>query len=82
MRSTLIILAAFVLGGPAVAQTWEEYSYPDFAFLRRLLSQTDSREQDLPDCRQPLRPSARLFGPAEQQRIEGNHRRPCEHRPR
>jgi hypothetical protein len=32
MRSTPIILAALILGGPAIAQTWEEYSYPDYAF--------------------------------------------------
>src|SRR5215470_15209752 len=32
MRSTLIILAVFILGSPAVAQSWEQYSYPDYAF--------------------------------------------------
>jgi hypothetical protein len=32
MRSTLIILTVFILGSPAVAQSWEEYSYPDYAF--------------------------------------------------
>jgi hypothetical protein len=32
MRSTPIILAVFILGSPAVAQTWKEYSYPDYAF--------------------------------------------------
>jgi hypothetical protein len=26
------ILAVFVAGGPAAAQSWEEYSYPDYAF--------------------------------------------------
>lgn len=32
MRSTPIVLAASIIGGPAVAQSWEAYSYPDFAF--------------------------------------------------
>jgi hypothetical protein len=37
MRAIPIVLAAFVLaafvpGGPAAAQSWEEYSYPDYAF--------------------------------------------------
>ena len=32
MRSTPIIFAVFVLGSPAVAQSWEQYSYPDYAF--------------------------------------------------
>jgi hypothetical protein len=32
MRLLAIILAVFVAGGPAAAQSWTEYSYPDFAF--------------------------------------------------
>ena len=33
MRLTPIVLAASILvGGPAVAQSWEAYSYPDYAF--------------------------------------------------
>jgi hypothetical protein len=32
MRSIPFILAAFVASGPAAAQSWEEYSYPDYAF--------------------------------------------------
>src|SRR5215470_2660486 len=32
MRSTATILAVFILGSPAVALSWEEYSYPDYAF--------------------------------------------------
>jgi hypothetical protein len=32
MRSTPIVLAMFILASPAVAQSWEEYSYPDYAF--------------------------------------------------
>jgi hypothetical protein len=32
MRSTPIVLAIFILASPAVAQSWEEYSYPDYAF--------------------------------------------------
>src|ERR1700686_198415 len=32
MRSIPLILAAFVASGPAAAQSWEEYSYPDYAF--------------------------------------------------
>ena len=31
MRSIPLILAAFAFGAPAVAQSWEEYSYPDYA---------------------------------------------------
>ena len=31
MRSIPVILAAFV-AGPAAAQSWEEYSYPEYAF--------------------------------------------------
>ena len=31
MRSIAFILAAFVAGGPAAAQSWTEYSYPDDA---------------------------------------------------
>jgi hypothetical protein len=32
MRSIPIALAAFVISGPAAAQSWQEYSYPDYAF--------------------------------------------------
>src|ERR1700730_7509801 len=32
MRSIPFILAAFVASSPAAAQSWEEYSYPDYAF--------------------------------------------------
>ena len=32
MRSIPIVLSVFVLGSPAVAQSWKEYSYPDYAF--------------------------------------------------
>jgi hypothetical protein len=31
MRSIPLILAAFAFGAPAVAQSWEEYSYPEYA---------------------------------------------------
>src|SRR6516225_11266210 len=32
MRSIPFILAAFVVSGPAAAQSWEEYDYPKYAF--------------------------------------------------
>jgi len=32
MRLIAFILAVFVVGGPAAAQTWQEYSYPDYSF--------------------------------------------------
>src|SRR5258708_20149470 len=32
MRLIAFVLAAFVVSGPAAAQTWQEYSYPDYAF--------------------------------------------------
>src|ERR1700730_2950703 len=32
MRRTAFVLAAFLVSGPAAAQTWQEYSYPDYAF--------------------------------------------------
>jgi hypothetical protein len=32
MRSIPITLTVFILGSPAVAQSWEGYSYPDYAF--------------------------------------------------
>jgi hypothetical protein len=32
MRLIAFILAAVVAGGPAAAQSWTEYSYPDYAF--------------------------------------------------
>src|SRR5215467_14055479 len=32
MRSIPFILAAFAFSAPAVAQSWEEYSYPEYAF--------------------------------------------------
>ena len=32
MRSIPLVLAAFVASGPAAAQSWEEYSYPKYAF--------------------------------------------------
>jgi hypothetical protein len=32
MRWIPLILTAFILSGPAAAQSWEEYSYPDYAF--------------------------------------------------
>jgi hypothetical protein len=28
----IVSLAAFVAGGPAAAQSWQEYSYPNYAF--------------------------------------------------
>ena len=32
MRSLALVLAAFATAAPAAAQSWEEYSYPEFAF--------------------------------------------------
>jgi hypothetical protein len=32
MRSIPFFLAAFMVSGPAPAQSWEEYSYPKYAF--------------------------------------------------
>jgi hypothetical protein len=32
MRAIAFVLAAFVASGPAAAQSWQEYSYPDYAF--------------------------------------------------
>jgi hypothetical protein len=32
MRTIALVLAAFVVSGPAAAQSWKEYSYPDYAF--------------------------------------------------
>ena len=32
MRSLPFILAAFAFSAPAIAESWEEYSYPDYAF--------------------------------------------------
>jgi hypothetical protein len=32
MRLIAFIVAAFVVSGPAAAQEWQEYSYPDYAF--------------------------------------------------
>jgi hypothetical protein len=32
MRLIAFVLAAFVVSGPAAAQTWQEYSYPEYAF--------------------------------------------------
>jgi hypothetical protein len=32
MRMIAFVLAAFVVSSPAAAQTWQEYSYPDYAF--------------------------------------------------
>jgi len=32
MRMIALAVAAFVASPPAVAQSWEEYSYPDYAF--------------------------------------------------
>jgi hypothetical protein len=32
MRMIAFVLAAFVASGPAAAQSWKEYSYPDYAF--------------------------------------------------
>ena len=32
MRLTAFILAVFVAGGPAAAQSWQEYSYPAYSF--------------------------------------------------
>jgi hypothetical protein len=32
MRVIVFILAIFVVSGPAAAQSWKEYSYPDYAF--------------------------------------------------
>src|SRR6516164_5262522 len=31
MRSIPFILAAFALSAPAIAQSWEEYTYPEYA---------------------------------------------------
>jgi hypothetical protein len=32
MRLIAFVLAAFVVSGPAAAQSWQEYSYPDYSF--------------------------------------------------
>jgi hypothetical protein len=32
MRLIALVLAAFIVSGPATAQEWKEYSYPDYAF--------------------------------------------------
>jgi hypothetical protein len=32
MRLIALVLATFVAGSPAAAQSWTEYSYPDYAF--------------------------------------------------
>ena len=32
MRSITFVLAALVAAGPAAAQSWQEYTYPDYAF--------------------------------------------------
>src|SRR4051794_10145235 len=32
MRYLAVVVAALVAGGPALAQSWQEYSYPQFAF--------------------------------------------------
>jgi hypothetical protein len=32
MRVTAFAAAAFIVSGPAAAQSWEEYSYPEYAF--------------------------------------------------
>ena len=32
MRVIALILAAFVISGPAAAQEWQEYTYPDYGF--------------------------------------------------
>src|SRR5260370_2734911 len=32
MRLIALVLAAVVAGSPAAAQSWQEYSYPDYAF--------------------------------------------------
>jgi hypothetical protein len=32
MRSIAFVLATFVASAPAAAQSWEEYSYPEYAF--------------------------------------------------
>src|SRR5258705_12224958 len=32
MRLIAFILAAFAISSPAAARTWQEYSYPDYAF--------------------------------------------------
>ena len=32
MRSIAFVLAAFVASGPAAAQSWQEYSHPNYSF--------------------------------------------------
>jgi hypothetical protein len=32
MRTIALVLAAFIASGPAAAQSWTEYSYPDYSF--------------------------------------------------
>jgi hypothetical protein len=32
MRLIALVMAAFVISGPAAAQAWKEYNYPDYAF--------------------------------------------------
>ena len=32
MRLVAFAVAVFVVSGPAAAQSWQEYSYPDYAF--------------------------------------------------
>jgi hypothetical protein len=56
MRSIPIALAAFVISGPAAAQSWQEYSYPDYAFsvtfpANPQVETTNDRGRTTGDCR-------------------------------
>jgi hypothetical protein len=42
MRLIVFILVAFVVAGPAAAQNWQEYSYPNYSF--RVVSGRSARQ--------------------------------------
>ena len=74
MRSIFITLGALVLAAPATAQSWEEYSDPDYAFSVSFPAKPLIQNTTYQVWRQPLGSGACVFGPAKRQRVDDNHR--------
>ena len=72
MRSIPFILAAFAFSAPALAQSWEEYSYPEYAIS--VAFPTNPKIETTTQRRWPFGPSTRLFSSPGQRRVQDDSR--------
>ena len=81
MRMILFVLAAFFASTPALAQGWEEYAYPDYAFAVAFPANPQVENttfQIAPGRSVP----ARVYSVRQNKCcIQSNSRRPCQYQP-